>query len=161
VRVGLAILAFSVATDAFAAPPARLLLARFSGDCKAYTIAVSGEGLKQPNPIVSYNIRLTLPSGESMAIVDSFPVTPEKDGSFRKTIEGTWKTFEFTLTDKYTLSGTALLASDLNLLHTIPLGFSPKSLNCAAHAARAPVRRDFYEFPRLETVAGVPSNLVR
>jgi hypothetical protein len=130
-------------------------------ELQAYTIAVSGEGLKQPNPIVSYNIRLTLPSGESMAIVDSFPVTPEKDGSFRKTIEGTWKTFEFTLTDKYTLSGTALLASDLNLLHTIPLGFSPKSLNCAAHAARAPVRRDFYEFPRLEMVAGVPSNLVR
>ena len=61
----------------------------------------------------------------------------------------------------HTLFGTALLASDLNLLHTIPLGFSPKSLNCAAHAARAPVRRDFYEFPRLEMVAGVPSNLVR
>jgi len=80
-----------------------------------------------------------MPSGESMAIVDSFPVTPEKDGTFRKTIEGTWKTFEFTLTDKYTLSGSALLTSNLNLLHTMPLEFSPKNLNCAAHAARAPV----------------------
>ena len=138
-RVGLAVLAFLAATDAFSAPPTRLLLAKFSGDCKAYTIAVSGQGLTQPNAIVSYNIRLTMPSGESMAIVDSFPVTPEKDGRFHKTVAGTWKTFEFTLTDKYTLSGSALLTSNLNLLHTIPLEFSPKNLHCAAHAARAPV----------------------
>ncbi len=132
-RVGLAVLAF-LATDALAAP-GRLLRAKF----KAYTIAVSGEGLTQPNPTVNYNIKLTQPSGESMAIVDLFPVTPEKDGRFHKAIAGTWKTFEFTLTDKYTLSGSALLTSDLNLLHTIRLEFSPKNLNCAAHAARAPV----------------------
>ena len=74
-----------------------------------HTIAVSGQGLTQPNAIVSYNIRLTMPSGESMAIVDSFPVTPEKDGRFHKTVAGTWKTFEFTLTDKYTLSGIRAL----------------------------------------------------
>jgi hypothetical protein len=66
-------------------------------------------------------------------------VTPEKDGKFRKTIAGTWIKFEFTLTDKYPLSGSALLNSNLNLLHTIPLEFSPKNLNCAAHEARAPV----------------------
>jgi hypothetical protein len=133
VRVGLAALAFLVGTGASAAPITRLLTVRFSGDCQAYTIAVTGEGLKQPNPTVSYNIMLTPRSGEPMTIVDSFPVTPEKDGRFHKTIEGTWKKFEFTLTDRYTLSGSALLDSDLTLLHTLAITFSRKNLNCASN----------------------------
>jgi hypothetical protein len=125
----LALLVSSMATDASAAP-ARLLTAKFSGGCNQYTITVTGEGLKEPNPIVSYNITLTPPAGEPIAIVDSFPVAPEKDGRFHKTIHGTWKKFEFTLADKYTLSGSAILASNLTLLHTLPIAFWPKNLNC-------------------------------
>ena len=132
VRVGLIAVAFLAATGASAAPITRLLTVRFSGDCKAYTIAVTGEGLKQPNPIVSYNITLIPRSGEPMTIVDSFPVTPEKDGRFHKTIEGTWEKFAFTLTDKYRLSGSALLDSDLTLLHTLVITFSPKNLDCVS-----------------------------
>lgn len=125
----LALLVSSMATDA-SAPPARLLTAKFSGGCNRYSITVTGEGLKQPNPIVSYNITLTPPAGEPIAIVDSFPVAPDKDGRFHMTIHGTWKKFEFTLTDKYTLSGSTILNSNLNLLHTLPITFSPKNLNC-------------------------------
>ena len=118
------------ATAAFAAP-ARLLRARFSGDCDGFTIVVTGEGLSQPNPTVSYNITLTPRSGEPMTIVDSSPVTPEKDGKFHKTIHGTWKEFEYTLTEAYTLSGSAILISDLTLLHTTPITFSRATLNCS------------------------------
>lgn len=115
-----------------AAPsPTRLLSANFSGGCDTYTIAVTGEGLNQPNPVVSYNIRLTPRSGEPMTIVDSFEVTPEKDGSFRKTVHESWKKFEYTLTRKYTLSGVAVLLSDRTPLHTLPLTFSAVKLNCS------------------------------
>ena len=55
---------------------------------------------------------------------------PEKDGRFHATIQGTWKKFEFTLMDKYTLSGSAILASNLTLLHTLPIAFSPKNMSC-------------------------------
>lgn len=125
----LALLVFLMRTDAFAASP-RLLTARFTGGCIGYTIAVTGEGLRESNSIVSYNITLTPPTGEPIAIVDSFPVTPEKDGRFHGTIQGTWKNFEFTLAGKYTLSGSAILASNLTLLHTLPVTFSRKNMNC-------------------------------
>ena len=112
------------------ADPARLLKVRFSGDCTSFTIVVIGQGLNQPNPTVSYNITLTPRSGEPMTIVDSSPVTPEKDGKFHKTIHGTWKKFEFALTDAFTLSGSAILISDLTLLHTTTITFSRATLNC-------------------------------
>lgn len=129
VGIGLAALICLVATGASAAP-ARLLTARFSGGCNTFTITVRGEGVKQPNPIVSYNITLTPRSGEPITIVDSFALTPEKDGRFHKTIEGNWKKFEFTLTDKYTLSGSAILISDLALLHTLAITFTRENLTC-------------------------------
>ena len=113
------------------ADSARLLKVRFSGDCNSFTIDVTGQGLSQPNPTVSYNITLTPRSGEPMTIVDSSPVTPEKDGKFHKTIHGTWKKFEFTLTDVFTLSGSAILISDLVFLHTTPITFSRARLDCS------------------------------
>lgn len=116
---------------AASAQPARLLTARFSGNCDGFTIKVTGDGLHQPNPTVSYNIKLTPPSGEPLIIVDSSPVTPEKNGKFHKTVHGTWKKFEFTLTDAFTLSGSAILISDLTLLHTAPVTFSRATLTCS------------------------------
>ena len=113
------------------AGPARLLTVRFSGDCDGFTLEVTGEGLNQPNPTVSYNIKLTPHSGEPIIIVDSSPVTPEKDGKFHQTIRGTWKKFEYTLGDNFKLSGSAILVSDLNLLHTIPVTFSRRTLSCS------------------------------
>lgn len=130
VRIGLFVLISLMATVASAAPSTRMVSARFSAGCRAYTVTVSGEGLNQPNTVVSYNITLTPSSGEPMTVVDSFPVTPGKDGKFHKTIEGTWKQFEFTLTDKYTLSGSAILVSDLTLLHSLVITFSPGTLSC-------------------------------
>jgi len=130
IPLAVAILFFTTAVSA-APPPARLLTASFSGGCDTYTIAVTGEGLNQPNPVVSYNITLTPRSGEPMTITDSFVITAEKDGSFRKTVHQAWKKFEYTLTGKYTLSGIAVLLSDRTPLHTLPLTFSPAKLNCA------------------------------
>jgi hypothetical protein len=127
--VGLTLLVLLVATGDLPAS-ARLLTARFSGGCNAYTITVAGDGLTQLNAIVSYNITLTPRSGETLTIVDSFAVVAESDGRFHKTIHGNWKKFEFTLTDKYTLSGSAILTSDLTLLHTLPISFSRQKLNC-------------------------------
>lgn len=122
---------FVVVAMSAAPSPTRLLTAGFSGGCDAYTIAVTGEGLSQPNPVVSYNITLIPRSGEPMTITDSFVITPERDGSFRKTVHESWKKFEYTLTRKYTLSGVAVLLSDRTPLHTLPLTFSPAKLNCA------------------------------
>ncbi len=129
-RVALAAVVLLIATGALAAP-ARLVSATFSCGCKSYTFAVSGEGLDQPYPIVSYNISLTPPSGEPIAIVDSFPVTAEKDGKFHKTIRGSWEKFEFKLKGNYTLSGSAVLASNLIPLHTLNIAFSRPRLNCS------------------------------
>ena len=130
-RIALAIAAMSLAATCAFAAPTRLLTARFAGDCGSFTIAVTGEGLDEPNPIVSYNITLTPRSGgEPISIVDSFEVTPEKNGSFRKTISASWKKFEFTLADNYNLSGSVLLTSNLNLLHNLTIRFARKKLNC-------------------------------
>lgn len=130
-RISAALITLFVAATISAAPPqARLLTANFTGGCEAYTISVTGEGLSQPNPVVSYNITLTPRSGEAMTIVDSFEVTPKKDGSFRKTVHEFWKKFEYTLNGKYTLTGVAVLLSDRTPLHTLPLAFSPSKLNC-------------------------------
>jgi hypothetical protein len=129
IPVAVAFLFVSITISAAPSPP-RLLTASFSGGCDVYAIAVSGEGLKQPNPVVSYNITLTPRSGEPMTITDSFVVTPEKDGSFQKTIHESWKKFEYTLTRKYALSGVTVLLSDRTPLHTLPLTFSPAKLNC-------------------------------
>lgn len=128
--LALAVLFVALATSAVPSPT-RLLSANFSGGCDTYTIAVTGEGLNQPNPVVSYNITLTPRSGEPMTITDSFVITAEKDGSFRKTAHESWKKFEYTLTGKYALSGVAVLLSDRTPLHTLPLTFSPAKLNCA------------------------------
>ena len=131
-RIPLAVAILFVTTAVSAAPsPTRLIAASFSGGCDTYTIAVTGEGLNQPNPVVSYNITLTPRSGEPMTITDSFVITPEKDGSFRKTVHESWRKFEYTLTRKYTLSGVAVLLSDRTPLHTLPLAFTPGKLNCA------------------------------
>ena len=130
-RIPLAVAILFVTTAVSAAPPpAQLFTASFSGGCDTYTIAVTGEGLNQPNPVVSYNITLTPRLGEPMTITDSFVITPEKDGSFRKTVHESWKKFEYTLTRKYVLSGVAVLVSDLTPLHTMALTFSPVKLNC-------------------------------
>jgi hypothetical protein len=103
---------------------------------------VTGEGLNEPNAIVSYNIKLTPRSGgEPMTIVDSFPVTPEKDGSFHKTITESWEKFEFRLTGKYTLSGSALLASNLIPIHDIAIRFPRPKLNCGRSDFLFPKRR--------------------
>jgi hypothetical protein len=113
------------------AAPTRLLTATFTGDCDSFTIMVTGEGLNEPDAIVSYNIKLTPRSGgEPMTIVDSFPVTPEQDGSFHKTITQSWKKFEYRLAGKYTLSGSALLASSLIPIHDIAIKFPRPKLNC-------------------------------
>lgn len=130
ILVAVAILFVTITTSA-ARSPTRLLSASFSGGCDTYTIAVTGKGLNQPNPVVSYNITLTPRSGEPMTITDSFVITAEEDGSFRKTVHESWKKFEYTLTGKYTLSGVAVLLSDRTPLHTLPLTFSPAKLNCA------------------------------
>lgn len=111
--------------------PAQLLSARFSGGCEAFTIAVSGEGLQQRSAIVSYNVTLTPKSGEPLVITDSFEVTPEQDGTFRKSFDATWKKFEFTLAGNYSLSGSAVLLNGLTPLHNRALTFSRKKLNCA------------------------------
>lgn len=130
ISVALIILFVAVATSAGPSPP-RLLTATFTGGCDTYTISVTGEGLNQPNPVVSYNIKLTPRFGEPMTIVNSFDVTPENDGSFHKTVTESWKKFEYTLTGKYTLSGVGVLLSDRTPLYTLPLTFSPAKLNCA------------------------------
>ena len=130
ILIAVAIL-FAATTASTAPSSTRLLTASFSGGCDTYTIAVRGEGLNQPNPVVSYNITLTPRSGEGMTITDSFVVTPEKDGSFQKTVHESWKKFEYTLTRKYLLSGVAVLLSDRTPLHNLPLTFSPTKLNCA------------------------------
>lgn len=111
--------------------PARLLSARFSGGCEAFTIVVSGEGLGERSIIVSYNITLKPRSSEPLVITDSFEVTPDKDGTFRKSFDATWKKFEFTLTGSYTLSGSAVLLNGLTPLDNRALTFSRKRLNCA------------------------------
>ena len=120
-----------VITTSAAPSPTRLLTASFTGGCDTYTISVAGEGLNQPNPVVSYNITLTPRSGEPMTITDSFVIAPEKDGSFHKAVHVPWKKFEYRLTRKYTLSGVAVLLSDRTPLHTLPLTFSSAKLNCA------------------------------
>jgi hypothetical protein len=131
-RIPIAVAILFFATTVSAAPsPTRLLTASFGGGCDTYTIAVTGEGLNQPNPVVSYNITLTPRSGEAMTITDSFVVTPEKDGSFHMTVRESWKKFEYTLTRKYALSGVTVLLSDRTPLHNLPLTFSPKKINCA------------------------------
>lgn len=135
-RIALALGVFLSVSTAPSASPARLLTVRFSGDCEGFTIVVTGEGLSQPNPTVSYNITLTPRSGEPVTIVNSSGVTPEKDGKFRKTIHGTWKKFEIMLPDAFTLSGSAILISDLTLLHTTPITFSRTSLNCRLRPAQ-------------------------
>lgn len=118
------------ATRVSALPP-RLSAASFSGGCEAFTIFVSGEGLQQSSAIVSYNITLTPKSGEPMVITDSFEVTPDKDGTFHKSFDATWKKFEFILTSSYRLSGSAVLLSGLTPLHNRAITFSRKKLNCA------------------------------
>ena len=132
IPAAVAILFAPIAIAASATPqPPRLLDARFTGGCDAYTIAVTGEGFNQPNAMVSYNITLTLPSGEAMTITDSFAVLPEKDGSFHQTVHESWKKFEFTLTGKYVLSGSAILLSDLTFLHMRKMKFARTRLNCS------------------------------
>lgn len=131
VRIALALGVLLLVAAPASAGPARLLTARFSGDCDAFTIVVTGEGLNQPNPTVSYNVTLTPRSGEPMTIVDSVAVMPEKNGKFRKIIHGTWKKFEFTLTDAFTLSGSAILMSDLTPLDLTPITFSQATLSCS------------------------------
>ena len=126
---GLTLLVFLLTPTAFADSP-RLLTATFRGGCNTYTITVTGEGLKQPSATVSYNIMLSPRSGEPIAIVDSFTVTTDPHGRFHKTIHGSWKKFEFTLRDRYMLSGSAILTSDLTLLHTLTISFSRGNLNC-------------------------------
>jgi hypothetical protein len=120
----------SLATPGTITAPARLLSAKFSGRCDAFTFTVSGEALHESHLIVSYNIMLTPRSGDPIAIVDSFPVAPEADGRFHGTVDGTWKKFEFTLSNRYTLSGSAILTSDNGVLHTLAIQFPKKKLTC-------------------------------
>jgi hypothetical protein len=129
-RIALAFAFLLVSTVPAHAAPARFLTATFSGGCDSFTIAVTGEGLQEPNAVVSYNITLTPRSGEPIAVVDSFPVTPAKDGTFRGTIRQSWEKFEYRLTAYYKLSGNVILASNLTPLHTLSISFSPKKLNC-------------------------------
>jgi hypothetical protein len=129
-RIALALAFLLVTTAPAHAAPARLLTATFSGGCDSFTIAVTGEGLEEPNAVVSYNITLTPRSGEPIAVVDSFPVVPAKDGTFRGTIRQSWEKFEYRLTAYYKLSGNVILASNLTPLHTLTMSFSPKKLNC-------------------------------
>lgn len=132
-RITVALVVLFFAATTFAAPSkTRLLTATFTGDCDAFTVAVTGEGLKQPNPVVSYNITLTPRSGEPMTIVDSFEVTPEKDGTFHKTVTESWKKFEYTPKGKFVLSGSAILTSKLIPLHDLKIRFSRPTLNCGA-----------------------------
>jgi hypothetical protein len=129
-RIALAVGVLSLVAAGTPASPARLLTASFTGGCDSYRIAVAGEGLEQPNPIVSYNITLAPRSGESIIITDSFAVSPQKDGSFRETIHESWKQFGYALTGNYRLSGSAVLLSNLTLLHTLTIKFSQEKLNC-------------------------------
>jgi hypothetical protein len=124
------IAAISLAVSVASASPPRLLAARFSAACDSYTVAVTGEGLVQPNAVVSYNLKLKPRSGEAILLVDSFPLTPDKAGSFQNTFHGFWKSFGYALTGKYTLSGTAILASNLIPLHVVKIAFSPSTLKC-------------------------------
>ena len=128
-RITLALALFFAASTK-CAEPTRILTANFAGGCDSFTISVTGDGLNQPNPVVSYNILLTPRSGEPIGIVDSFPVTPEKDGTFRKTIRQDWKKFEYALSVDYTLSGNVILASNLSPLHALTIEFAPKKLKC-------------------------------
>jgi hypothetical protein len=118
--------------------PNRLLRVSASAGCERYTVRVSGVTVDEPKPLVSYNITLTPPSGEPMTITDSFAVMPEKDGSFSQTITDSWKKFEFRLTGKYVLSGSAVLVRNLVPLDSSSVKFSPAKLDCTNHAGRQP-----------------------
>jgi hypothetical protein len=102
----------------------------FSAQCTTFKITVSGSGVDQPKPIVGYNITLTPRSGEPTIITDSFPVTVDPDGSFHQTFTNDWKKFGYSLSGRYTLSGSAVLVSGLKPLSTIPVAFSPARLFC-------------------------------
>ena len=128
IALTLSVLIFG-ATHVSASPP-RLLSATFSGGCQAFTIVVSGDGLTQHSAIVSYNITLKPKSGEPLVITDSFEVAPDKYGTFHKSFDATWKKFEFTLTGKYALSGSAVLLNGLTPLHNMTISFSRKKLDC-------------------------------
>src|SRR5215468_10246274 len=131
-RIVLAVSASLVSVCGASAPTARLLTANFSGGCRSYTIRVAGEGLDQPNPVVSYNLTLAPRSGsEPMILTDSFEVIPDKDGSFRKSIRSSWRKFGFEASGNYTLSGSAILISKQTPLHTLPLAFSKATLDCS------------------------------
>lgn len=129
-RLAAALLAMCITAAPADSSANQIDAAIFTAQCTTFKILVAGRGVNQPNPIVGYNITLTPPSGESLIITDSFPVMPDSSGSFRKTFANSWKTFGFTLTGKYTLSGSAVLVSGLKPLSTIPIAFSSTSLTC-------------------------------
>jgi hypothetical protein len=58
VRGLLVVAVISLAVSVASASPPRSLAARFSAGCDSYTVAVTGEGLEQPNAVVSYNLKL-------------------------------------------------------------------------------------------------------
>ena len=130
-RIAIALFIFLGATSTSAAPT-RLLSASFSGGCGTYVIAVAGEGLNQnqPNLVLGYNITLKPSAGEPIAITDSFAVVADKNGSFRQTFTASWHKFDIALTDKYVLSGSANLLSDLTVLSSARMTFSKTRLDC-------------------------------
>ena len=130
-RITLAVIAIFVSLGSASAPPPRLLTANFRGGCHSYGIVVTGEGLDQPDPVVSYNITLTPASrGQPLIITDSFAVHPEKDAHFHKSVRASWKKFGFTPEGDFRLSGTAILISNLTPLHTRTIVFSRAALTC-------------------------------
>ena len=130
-RIALVFFVIYFAAASTAAAPPRLVAAEFRGGCESYSITVSGEGLDQPDSIVSYSISLAPRSGgEPMIITDSFPVTAEKNGTFHRKIRQSWKQFGFAPSGDYTLSGSAILISKLTPLHVRAIVFARAKLSC-------------------------------
>ena len=109
-----------------------ILVANVTDTCSGYTITVSGKYLSKPAN-VNYTITLTPTSGSPITITDSIAVTPHPPhGTWSGTKTETWAFYGVTLTTKYTLTGTATLATATP--HSRKIVFTPNPLNCTVAA---------------------------
>jgi uncharacterized repeat protein (TIGR01451 family) len=110
---------------------ASLSVANVSADCSGYTIHLeaSVDGLDAPL-YIQYSIVLTPQSGPAITINDSTPPVTATMINTNRT--KTWADFGVTLNGSYTLTGSATLYRNSNLVNTIAINFSTANGNADA-----------------------------
>lgn len=132
-----------------------LTTATGNASCTQYTISVTGADLYYPTANVSYKVVLTPKSGTPIIVTNSFTVIRGGGGNFTGMTTQPWPS-KLKINSNYTISGAARL--DVPLGNTIPIVFSPATLNCKVVAGSCQAASSLSVLAQGKTVTGYVPN---